>query len=109
MGIKMMEKTHRKWTDESTDWCCQKMDMSGKNMAKNSSKTSENLGAISSAKRAVAWPRNEPSGAPRTQPTSELCMMGFTVTPTMDLPHPQQINLEEVPPILHQMAISIIC
>lgn len=43
---RMMEKTHRKWTDEATDWCCPKMDMSGKNMAKNSSKTSENSGRI---------------------------------------------------------------
>ncbi|KAK9224288.1 hypothetical protein WN943_009321 [Citrus x changshan-huyou] len=101
-----MEKMHRKWTDEATDWCCQKMGMSGKNMAKNLSKTSESSGAISSAKRAVARPRNEPSGAPRTQPASELCMMGITVTPTMDLPHPQQINLKEVPPILHQMPIK---
>lgn len=40
----MMEKMHRKWTDEATDWCCQKMGMSGKNMAKNLSKTSESSG-----------------------------------------------------------------
>lgn len=105
----MIEKKHRKWTGEATGWCYQKMGMSGKSMAKNSSKTSENSGAISSAKIAAAWPRNEPSGAPQTQLTFGLCMMGFTITPTVDLPHPQQFNLGEAPPMLHQMPISITC
>ncbi|KAJ6961130.1 hypothetical protein NC652_000124 [Populus alba x Populus x berolinensis] len=43
--------------EEGRDWCCQKMGLNGRNMAKSSSKTLENSGAILDARSEIVWQR----------------------------------------------------
>lgn len=55
--------------EEGGDWCCRKMGLNGRNMAKSSSKILENSGAILDARSEIVWRRREQNGP--TQKTFE--------------------------------------